>query len=136
MNLVNGLYWHPKILKAVTMLKGQASHNDIFTFHVLGLSYASHHLTDGFIPQEAVESLWKNRQSEVSPEQNGSKSGANLPQVIASVLSSRQVRLWHRRPGGWAIHDYLKHNLSAAELKSKKERERQRQRAWRARHTV
>lgn len=134
MNLVNGLYWHPKIVKAVTMLKGQAFHCEVFTLHVLALSYAHQNLTDGFLPQGTVEKLWMECAVKVSPKYLPTRNGVETGLKVAGVLSSRAVRLWHKRPGGWEIHDYLKHNPTASAVKTKREKARIRQQNWRAQH--
>jgi hypothetical protein len=44
------------------------------------------------------------------------------------------VLLWHEVPGGYQIHDYLRYNDTADEVKHKQELTRQRVAKWRALH--
>jgi hypothetical protein len=65
-----------------------------------GMGYCQDGLTDGFIPDQALDYL-------------GVKAAA--AKKLADELV--KVRLWERTDGGWQVHDYLKHNKSAEEIK-------------------
>jgi hypothetical protein len=54
------------------------------------------------------------------------------PDLVANALSSRQVRLWHKVRGGFAINDYHDVNPPAEKAKEKREKDRKRQAAHRA----
>jgi hypothetical protein len=106
---------HPKILKAGARL-GEGGASSALHLYMLGLTYASSHLTDGFIPCGFVSSC-------------GVVSKSSL---VANVLSARGIGLWRKVRGGYQIHDYQKHNPKAAEIKAKRERDRLRKAAARA----
>lgn len=98
---------HPKIYKAGSQL-GDNGAALALSVYLDGLSYAREHLTDGFIPEKYLAS-----------------SGlVSKPYLVARALASRSVRLWHRVPGGYQIHDYHDWNRNASEVKQKREAER------------
>lgn len=70
---------------------------------VCGLGYCQDGLTDGFIPDSAIEYL-----------------GVKRPRELARKLVS--VRLWEIAPGGWQMHDYLDHNKAAEEVRQIRKR--------------
>lgn len=80
---------HPKFLKAGP----EAS-----WLWACGLMYCQEALTDGFIADATLPFL-----------------GVPKPARLAAVLVD--VCLWHREGDGWRIHDYLKHNNSADDIK-------------------
>lgn len=106
---------HPKILKAGEML-GPNGGAQVLALYVSGLSYAREHLTDGFIPAKYVESI----------------SLLSRPYLVARVMTSRAIRLWHKVPGGYRIHDYHDWNKTAFEVKEMREKERVKKAAQRA----
>lgn len=63
-----------------------------------GLGYCQEGLTDGHIPEAAVEFL-----------------GVRDAQTLAAVLV--QVKLWNRVDDGWQVHDYHEHNKPAEEIR-------------------
>jgi hypothetical protein len=65
---------------------------------VCGLGYCQDGLTDGFIPDSAIEYL-------------GVKRARSLAKKLVSV------RLWELAEGGWRLHDYLEHNKPAVEVR-------------------
>jgi hypothetical protein len=65
---------------------------------VCGLGYCQDGLTDGFIPDAAVEYL-----------------GVKRARLLARRLVS--VKLWDVVEGGWQMHDYLEHNKPATEVR-------------------
>lgn len=73
---------------------------------VCGLSYCQDGLTDGFIPDSAIEYL-----------------GVKRARMLARLLVS--ARLWETAPGGWQMHDYLDHNKAAEEVRQIRKRRRE-----------
>lgn len=65
---------------------------------VCGLGYCQDGLTDGFIPETAIEFL-----------------GVKRPRHLALKLVS--VKLWEVVKGGWQMHDYFDHNKPADEVR-------------------
>lgn len=63
-----------------------------------GLGYCQEGLTDGFIPETAIDYL-----------------GVKRPRTLAHKLVS--ARLWEVVSGGWRMHDYLEHNKPAEEVR-------------------
>jgi hypothetical protein len=106
---------HPKILKAGARL-GPGGASSALHLYMLGLTYATVHLTDGFLPCSFVSSC-------------GVVSKSSL---VANVLSARGIGLWRKVRGGYVIHDFQKHNPKAAVIKAKRERDRLRKAAERA----
>jgi len=107
---------HPKIFKAGAML-GPDGPAQALALFVAGIGYAREHLTDGYLPDGFVSSCGL----------------VQTPQSVAKALASRSVRLWHRRRGGYQIHDFEDWNRKASQVKEKREKERQRKASWRAR---
>lgn len=64
---------------------------------ICGLAYCQEGLTDGFIPDEALDYL-------------GVKSARGMVKHLVSA------GLWDEVEGGWRVHDYLEHNRSASEV--------------------
>ena len=106
---------HPKIYRAGALLGPNGAAQALALF-IAGLSYAREHLTDGFVPRDFVRSCGL----------------VTTPASVAQVLSSKSVRLWHRAPGGYQIHDYHRWNKKASEIKEKREHERLKKAAQRA----
>jgi len=71
-----------------------------------GLAHCQDSLTDGFIADQALPFL-----------------GVSNARKLAAKLVD--ARLWHITDGGWLIHDYLKHNNSAATIRKIQEDRRQ-----------
>jgi len=65
---------------------------------ICSIAYAQNHLTDGFISDDVLGAL-----------------GVPLREVKHSAKQLVQTALWHRVDGGYCVHDYLKHNISARE---------------------
>ncbi|MBP6833050.1 MAG: hypothetical protein KA978_19840, partial [Deltaproteobacteria bacterium] len=89
----DGFYDHPKVLVA-----GEEAAN----LYLRGLVWCCKHLTDGAIPREALRTL------------TGRRDAAAL--AVKLVASG----LWEAREGGWAVHDFLDHNPTAAEVKARR----------------
>jgi hypothetical protein len=99
---------HPKLLKAGARL-GANGGAQALALYMYGLAYAREHLTDGFVPDRIAASCGL----------------VQTPQAVISALISRSVRLWHRVPGGYLIHDYLDWNPKASAVREKREKWRQ-----------
>ena len=111
MVLNDALAEHPKLLRAAEKV-GLA---EALALYVASIGYARRNLTDGFVPYGFVQN---------------SSIGSD-PQVVARALCGRTVRLFHRAPGGYVIHDYLEHNENAKEVKEIRAKNRARMAAWR-----
>ena len=72
-----------------------------------GVGYCQDGLTDGFIPFEAIDFL-------------GIK-GTTARKLKVTLVA---VGLWDEVPGGWRVHDYLKHNKSADTVNAGKKEKR------------
>lgn len=71
-----------------------------------GLLYCQEGLTDGFIPDEAIDFL----------------GVRNARRLVEHLIGAG---LWAETEGGWQIHDYLVHNKSADEVNSIKQMRKQ-----------
>ena len=110
------LLTHPKILIAGGLIKGEFGALRAFWLYVAALGFAREHLTDGFIPDEFVQTC-----------------GLVLtPQAVANVLCSRRVGLWRKVRGGYQIHDYLDYNKKSSTIKEIRAKWRERKAAQRA----
>lgn len=89
----DGLFDHPKVLIA-----GEEAAN----LYVRGLVWCCKHLTDGLIPREALRTLTTRRDA------------------AALAVKLVSAGLWEPREGGWAVHDFLDHNPTAAEVKARR----------------
>jgi hypothetical protein len=104
---------HPKTL----------SLNDrAFRLHVWALCYCARHLTDGLL---TFDVLFR------SPF--GSRSGAKRDRFIGLVSDLCETGLWEWAEGGFAIHDYLEYNPTAAKVREDRRVAAERQARWRAR---
>lgn len=83
--LDDAFHSHPKVLEAG---------NEAVGLYVRCGSYASQHLTDGYIP-EAVALLF---------------GSAELADTLV------EAKLWTRAKGGWRMHDFLEYNPSREEV--------------------
>lgn len=71
--------------------------------NVCGWAYASRYLTDGFIPEGRVHRL------------------ADVPDAGALATKLVEVDLWERVPSGYRIHDYLKYNPTAEQVRAERD---------------
>jgi hypothetical protein len=107
LSLDDGFGEHPKI----AALSHQA-----FRLHLVALLYCSRNLTDGRVDDVGVR---------VAAATAGVRPGRYVRELEAAGL-------WEREPAGYCIHDYLKHNLSASEIKQRREHARNAAKArWR-----
>lgn len=94
-----------------------------YRLHTEGLCWCARNLTDGFIHREEVQAL-----------------GIRARPKVLDELVRRDV--WHA-PGhdcktcaqpidGWVIHDYLKYNPTAVEVREDRRKKAEKQRNWRA----
>lgn len=82
------------------------------------ICYANRYRTDGFVPSGALPTLIARLDGllERIP-----------PELIAERMADRLVAvgLWHKKRGGFLIHDYLDYNFSKAEIEAEKARNRE-----------
>jgi len=103
---VPGFSHHPKRLKAGPISSW---------FWVCSVDFCMEHLTDGFIDDAAVPTL--------CPIVVGNARKRAIENLVA-------VGSWERVEGGYLVHDYLRHNLSKAQVEADQEAARQRHRRW------
>ena len=108
---------HPKLIRA-GQLVGRNGVSRALHIYLAGLVHARKYLTNGFVGTPVVTS-WQLCES---------------PVRVATALCHETVSLWHHVPGGYQIHDYLRYNDTADEVKHKQELTRQRVAKWRAVH--
>ena len=82
---------HPKVM--------QAGYRG-WCMYVAGLCYSGTHLTDGFIPHQAVPTI-----------------ALDLPHPKAVARLLVDVGLWEEAEGGYVIHDYLDYQRSREQVK-------------------
>jgi hypothetical protein len=100
---------HPKIVSAGPLAGW---------LYVCGLAYCTRLLTDGFIPTDQVRRLTTLAAEEVTP-------------LVTRLL---EVGLWEEAKDGYRVHDFDKHNPTAADVKAKRAAAAKRQAEWKARH--
>lgn len=108
---------HPKILRAAQELGGRHARPRIIAAWVAAASYASRHLTDGFIASSAIGTVLAH---ERRPNE-----------LVAAFVSAS---LWVEVEGGFEIHDYLEFNPSAAQVRKRREYQRDHKARSRARN--
>ena len=108
---------HPKLIRA-GQLVGRNGVSRALHLYLVGLVHARKYLTNGFVNEQVVVSC----------------RTVESPLRVAGCLCHEQVSLWHHQPGGYQIHDYLRYNDTADEVKHKQELTRQRVAKWRASH--
>lgn len=102
---------HPKVIAAIDAA-GEAA-GWLWFRSVL---YAGRTMTDGFIPQAKVIELTR---------------GKPPKRLVQTLLA---CRLWEAAEGGYLVHDFLDHNVSAAERKDAKRKTAERVARHRARN--
>src|SRR5262245_13273237 len=80
------------------------------------VDYCLTHLTDGFIPDEAIPLLTSN----LTP--------SALKRATDNLLA---VGSWEKAPGGYLVHDYLMHQPSKADVEADRAASRRRYLTWR-----
>jgi hypothetical protein len=110
------LLTHPKILIAGGLLGGDYGPLRVFWLYVAALGFSREHLTDGFVPDEFVQTCGL----------------VQTPQAVANVLCSRRVRLWRKVRGGFQIHDYFHYNQKGAAVREIRAKWRDKKAAQRA----
>jgi hypothetical protein len=88
-----------------------------FRLHVSAIFWCARNLTDGFVPEDDLELVC---------------ARVRTPARFAAQLVDRQ--LWHERPGGWQIKDYLEFQPSKEKVLEEREKSAERQRKWRESH--
>lgn len=84
---------HPKVI---------AAGPDAAWLYVAGLCFASKYLTDGFVPTHMLQHLTKQKRPEV---------------LVARLV---ELGMWSEVDGGWAIHDYAKHQRTRAQIEAER----------------
>lgn len=100
---------HRKVMRA------WKSHRAAIGLHVLALTYTCGHELDGHVDVEFVELLLPKT--------------AEREKVVSALV---EAGLWDENGTGWVIHDFLKFNQSAADLRDKRDKEAARKAASRA----
>ncbi len=98
------VYSHPKMLALPLEALG---------LWAMALAWSSCHLTDGFLPTDAVVSLSSPRAGE-SIEDARAKYESNISQLVDN-------RLWEVVEGGWRIHNYARYQPTRAQVKTRRE---------------
>ena len=111
------LIGHPKLIQA-GQLVGRNGVSRALHLYLVGLVHARKYLTNGFVSAQVVADC----------------RTVESPLRVAGCLCSEQVLLWHRQPGGYQIHDFLKYNKTAEEVKHQQQVTRDRVAKWRALH--
>lgn len=104
---------HPKTLKAGA---------EAAWMWASALGYARRHLTNGFVPTEALPTLGR-FETDV----------AELAKRLVEAKGRSGKGLFERVKGGFLVHDYLDHNGSRDEALALREKETARKAAWRSR---
>jgi hypothetical protein len=98
---------HPKVLKAGPVAA--------WTW-VCCIAYASRHLTDGFVPYEALATF-------------------GVPQAAKHATKLVEVGLLEPDEGGYRVHDYHEYNAPSETVKAKRQEVASRVGAWRQKRT-
>jgi hypothetical protein len=98
--LDDSFYSHPKVVNAGHEAVG---------LYVTALSYSSHHLTDGHVPE-----AWVKQQV-----------GSRTRKLVTALVDQR---LWEPNGTGWVIHDYLDYNPTAESIRAKRQKDSERKR--------
>lgn len=93
--LDDSFFSHPKVVNAGTEAIG---------LYVLGLTYSSHHLTDGHVPAAWVKQA----------------VGAKVAKLTGALV---EHGLWELNGTGWLIHDYLIYNPNRTDVLAKRQRD-------------
>jgi hypothetical protein len=88
-------------------------------------TYVAKHLTDGYIPDEEIDQLPD------APRYPRKWLGCLVECGMRLKDGSRGPGLVDPCDGGWMLHDYLDHAISAEEIKRRKREAAARQKAWR-----
>jgi hypothetical protein len=107
---------HRKMLLAGKLIGGTGGASRALGLYVAAVGYARKHFTDGFVDDEFLTNFQLDRDAK----------------RVAKALSSRRVKLFESRRGGYVIHDFHDHNAKAEKLKEKKKLAAQRQARKRA----
>lgn len=90
------MFENPKLL----YLKEDKQYRAIVV-HLEGMAYSGRHALAGFIPKAALRVI-----------------GATTADANRLV----NANLWHIAPGGWQIHDWDEHQLSAEDMQKRRDR--------------
>lgn len=104
---------HPKVL---------AAGRDAWGLYLVALAWARQVGTDGVIHSNALPLV-------------AFKAGLQIDDAQRASDRLVETRLWERRPDGWEIHDYAKHQLTTDEIGKIREQNRERQARFRSRQS-
>src|SRR5262249_41376226 len=90
--------------------------------YVCGLCYCNEHLTDGFIPDDAVATL-----ALPGPGNRHNR----FTSVSVTLQKLLDAHLWERVQGGYRVHDYLDWNPTAERIRELRQKKKNRQDRWR-----
>ena len=90
--------------------------------YVCGLCYCNEHLTDGFIPDDAVATL-----ALPGPGNHHNR----FTSVSVTLQKLLDAHLWERVQGGYRVHDYLDWNPTAERIRELRQKKKNRQDRWR-----
>jgi hypothetical protein len=102
---------HPKVLAAIDVAGEAAA-----WLWVRSICYAARAYTDGFVPKGKVIELARAK---------------DVKRKTSALLSAG---LWEEADGGYTVHDFLEHNVSAADRKASRQRNADRVAKHRARN--
>jgi hypothetical protein len=109
---------HPKIVEVGPL--GMA-------LHTAATCYCARYLTNGFIPKNQITKLLN--LEGILVENNGVSHAVTNKEITEELI---RVGLFESAPGGYKIHDYLKYNPNADQVKAEREVTRLRQEKWRS----
>ena len=115
MRIADTIATHPKFMKAGELIGTPTGRAEALALYVAAVGYARHFMTDGRIPKDFAM-------------QTGLVSDS---EKIANALTHRNVKLWHKAPGGYRIHDFHDWNDKASAIKDKRRAEAARVRSYR-----
>jgi hypothetical protein len=113
--LDDGLLDHPKVSTAAREVGGRNARAIVIGFYAMALMWTNRHLTDGILSEAIVQSF---------------SSYVVRPQALADALM--HAGLFDKHEGGYRIHDFRDYNLSAVDVKRKRQQNRDRMRSARA----
>jgi len=90
--------------------------------YTCGLVYVNKHLTDGFIPDHAIETFGVR-----------AKNKRKVAEELCTVLVPGKSSLWHRVEGGYQVHDHRDWNDTREAILAKRQRSAERVNRFRAR---
>lgn len=103
-------YTNPKVVRAG---------RDARELYLVGLTYCAGELTNGAVPREVL------------PQLAVTVAVTVLPHAETCAARLVEVGLWEETAAGWQVHDYLKFNPTAEQVKREREATAKRVQEWR-----